>query len=135
VNGIRNGLGTSVLILAFAFHDKPIVMFLLMAAACGIHGSVLLPAGAFLLVRYVRRTEVWLVFWAACALISSVGNAGEMLLRLYNPFSFDDRAEGYILSRDETSGFRADFITYSIIPVVVTLLLAAPTRARGRRLV
>jgi hypothetical protein len=135
VNGIRNGLGTSVLILAFAFHDKLVLMLLLMAAACGIHGSVLLPAGAFLLVRYVTRTEVWLVFWAACAAISSVGNVGGMLLSLYNPFSFDNRAEGYILNRDETSGFRADFIAYSIIPVVVTLLLAAPTRARLRRAV
>ena len=73
VNGIRNGMACSVLILAFAFHDKPVIMFLVMAAACEIHASVLLPAGAFFIVRYFKRTEVWLALWAACVVIFSLG--------------------------------------------------------------
>jgi hypothetical protein len=133
VNGIRNGMATSVLILAFAFHDNPAIMFPLMAVACGIHGSVLLPAGAFFIVRYLKRTEVWLVFWAACAVTTfAAGNVGETLLSRYNPFTWDNRAEGYIVG-SEGSGFRADFLAYSILPVLVTLFLAAPTRARLRR--
>jgi hypothetical protein len=132
-NGIRNGMGMSVLILAFAFHDKPLVMFLLMAAAWGFHGTALLPATAFLLVRYVKKTEIWFVFWLVCVVASLlVGNIGEMLLSHYNPFAWDSRAESYVNSAG--SGFRADFLLYSIVPVVVTLLMAAPTRARSRRL-
>lgn len=133
VNGVRNGMATSILILAFAFHDKPLVMLAVMAAACGIHGSVIVPAFAFLVVRYVKRTELWLGFWALCTAASLLaGNAGERLLNIYNPVSWDARAEGYIHSAG--SGFRADFLAYSIFPVLITLLLAAPTRARSRRL-
>ena len=135
VNGIRNGMATSVLLLAFAFHDKPVVMFPLMAAAWGFHGSTLLPTGAFLLVRYVKRTEIWLAFWVLCAVVSSVaGNAGEMLVAHYNPYASDDRIEKYIHGSNEEGGFRADFLAYSIVPVVGTLLLAGRTRARTRRL-
>ncbi|MCW5556033.1 MAG: EpsG family protein [Verrucomicrobiae bacterium] len=134
VNGIRNGMATSVLILAFAFHDKPILMFTLMAAAWGFHGAALLPAGAFLIVRYVRRTEIWLGFWAACVAVSLLGgNVGGLLLSHYNPVAWDARAESYIHS--ESYGFRTDFVAYSILPVIITLLLAAPTHARLRRLV
>jgi len=128
VNGIRNGMATSVLILAFAFYDRTPVMLSLMATACGLHGSVMLPAVAFLLVRYMRRTEYWLGFWIACVAVSlGAGNVGEMVLGRYNPFAWDERAGGYILG-PESSGFRADFLAYSILPVVATLLLAAPTR-------
>jgi hypothetical protein len=133
VNGVRNGMACSVLIMAFAFYDKPVVMLPLMAAACGIHASVLLPAVAFLIVRYVSRTEIWLIFWVACVLISlAAGNVGEMLLSRYNPFAWDSRAEEYIVGSE--GGFRPDFIAYSIISVLATLLLAAPTRARLRRI-
>jgi hypothetical protein len=134
VNGIRNGMATSVLILAFAFHDKPVLMFLLMLAAWGFHGSTILPAGAFLIVRYIKRTEIWLGFWMVCVIATLVGgHIGEMLLGHYNPFAWDNRVEGYLSS--EGGGFRADFLAYSIVPVVATMLLAAPTRAPLRRFV
>lgn len=134
VNGIRNGMATSVLILAFAFHDKPVLMLPLMAAAWGLHGSVLLPTAAFLIVRYVQRTEIWLVLWVLCAIASLFGgNIGDMLLNRYNPVAWDARAESYIHSVG--SGFRADFVAYSILPVALTILMAAPTRARTRRLI
>jgi hypothetical protein len=135
VNGIRNGMATSVLILAFAYHDRPVVMFCFMAAACGLHGATMLPAAAFLLVRLVKRTELWLAFWFVCVAVSLIaGNVGETLLSRYNPFAWDNRVEGYLLN-SEGSGFRADFLAYSIIPVLVTLLLAAPARTRLRRAV
>lgn len=132
-NGIRNGMAMSVLILAFAFHDKPGLMFPLIATALGLHVSALLPAFAFFVVRYIKRTEFWLAFWGLCVAATLVaGNVGEMLLSHYNPFAFDDRVGNYILG-PEGSGFRVDFVAYSIIPVLVTLLLAAPVRARSRR--
>lgn len=133
VNGIRNGMATSVLLLAFAFHDKPVVMFPLMAAAWGFHGATLLPAGAFLVVRYVKKTEFWLAFWGVCVAASLFGgNVGGMLLNRYNPFAWDERIDQYILN-SEGSGFRADFLAYSILPVLATLLMAAPTRGRLQR--
>jgi hypothetical protein len=133
VNGIRNGMATSVLLLAFAFHDKPVVMFPLMAAAWGFHGAALLPAGAFLLVRYVKRTEIWFGFWVLCVVVTFIaGNVGEMLLSRYNPFAWDERVDRYIVN-SAGSGFRADFLAYSIVPVLVTLMLAVPVRARLRR--
>jgi len=135
VNGMRNGMATSVLILAFAFYDKPLLMLPLMAAAWGFHGSTILPAGAFLVVRHVKRTEIWLAFWIFCVATSLfAGNVGGMLLSHYNPLAYDERVGTYILG-SEGSGFRADFLVYSIVPVIVTLLLAAPTRARARSFV
>lgn len=135
VNGIRNGMATSVLILAFAFYDKPVVMLALMVAAWGLHGSVLLPAAAFIVVRYVRQTSLWLLFWVACVALSLfAGNVSQRFLRSYNPFAYDDRVETYLLG-PEGSGFRADFLAYSILPVLVVVLLAAPGRAPGRRVV
>jgi len=135
VNGIRNGMACSVLILAFAFYDMPFVMFPLMAAAWGFHGSTILPAGAFLIVHYIKRTEIWLAFWVLCVAATLVaGNVGEMMMSHFNPFTSDDRVERYIVNAGDAGGFRADFIAYSIVPVLVTLLLAAPTRARLRRI-
>lgn len=133
-NGIRNGMAASVVILAFAFQDLPVIMLPLMAAAAAFHASTLLPAGAFLLVRYVKRTEIWLAFWVLCAAASSIGgNVGGMLVAHYNPFASDERLEKYIYGANEGGRFRADFLAYSIVPVVVALLLAGRTRARARR--
>jgi hypothetical protein len=133
-NGIRNGMALSILILAFAFDDKPVVMFALMATAFGFHGSTLLPAGAFLIVRYFKRTEIWFGFWLACVVLTVItGNFGQMLLSRFNPFAGETRLDRYIGGSE--GGFRADFIAYSIIPVIATLLLAMPTRARTKRLV
>lgn len=133
VNGIRNGLATSVLILAFAFHDKPVVMLPLMAVAWGFHASILLPAVAFVIVRYVRRTELWLIFWLLCAVTSLLaGNVAQMLVSRFHLFGGDNRLEGYILG-SEGSGFRADFLIYSISPLIVALVLAAPSPGRKAR--
>lgn len=134
VNGIRNGIAMSVLILAFAYHDRPLVMLALIASAWGFHAASLLPAAAFLIVRYLKWTRIWMAFWVVCVGLSLfAGNVGQMLLSRYNPFAGDNRVEGYILG-SEGGGFRADFLLYSIFPVLVTLLLAAPAHAPLRRI-
>lgn len=134
VNGMRNGMATSVLVLAFAFHDKPLLMLALMVAAWGFHGSVVLPAGAFLLVRYVPSSGLWMMFWLTCAGLSLfAGNVGQKVLAHYNPFEWEARAEAYILGAQGTA-FRGDFIAYSIVPVLITLFLSGPTRGSLRQL-
>jgi len=120
VNGIRNGIATSLLLLAFTYSNIKLIMIFLFVIASGFHNSVLLPMMAFVIGYFYKNTKVVLLGWLLTIPMSLV--LGSYFEIFFASLGFDDRLTSYILnesnnSQFSSSGFRWDFLFYSSIPV------------------
>lgn len=124
-NGIRNGLATSIVILAFSFlmADRPwekIIGLFWCWLAISIHKSTLLPSVCMVFSLFVRNPKFSVGFWVASILLYLV--AGSAIGNLFASMGFDDRMTGYMQNAEEyaehyKSGFRIDFLIYSAMPI------------------
>lgn len=127
VNGIRNGMGASVFILALSFANNIPVMILLAYIALGFHQSVLLMIGAAILAWFYNKNKIYLGIWLACIPISlQFGWTLQYLLASTGFMQDDDRFASYLLRENEvgvtaatSSTFRWDFLLYSAMAVGV----------------
>ena len=118
-NGIRNGLGTSIFILALCFYERKIIMYGLMALAFGMHSSLIIPIAAFALSGVYKNPKVYLYIWLAAIPLSLIG--GSFWEGFFGGLGFGDdtRAEDYLtkgnVNKDTFAytGFRWDFLLYS----------------------
>lgn len=133
VNGIRNGVGCSISLLAIAMLTKgkyyKIVAIILMFAAYNTHHSTALPCMSALIALFILKNPKYAIaFWGVSIIISLVvGNAiGDIFANL----GFDDRThyfedasliEGE--SQFSSTGFRFDFLIYSAMPVLMVWYL------------
>lgn len=134
VNGMRNGIACSILLLAFAFYGRKFWMVSLMLLAISMHKSAALPAVAFIVATICPRPWLFAVGWSVC-LVSSilVGERLSAILANFIPIGDDERLSTYLLSSGlggDRGGFRADFILYSIVPVLISYALAGPAARR-----
>ncbi len=131
VNGIRNGMATSLVMLAIALFQRrkweKVISVVLMFLALGVHRSVMLPIAAMFAATYLVRDTRWAMnFWLFSIVISLVlGNyIGDFLAGL----GFDDRLSSYFKGQEDAekmlqfshTGFRFDFLLYSVMPIVMT---------------
>lgn len=124
VNGIRNGVACSIVILALAGVCKgervwPIILAFL---AIGCHKSTALPLLAMFFTYFVRNPKYMFSVWIAALLLSLlIGEQIEVLLTL---ISYDDRLAAN-LTLDDADGvelehrFRWDFLLYSSMPIIL----------------
>lgn len=121
-NGMRNGLATSILMLAFAFHDRKVVMAALFVLAMGFHNSSLLPIGAFLLTFVLRNSMAYLGIYLLCIFLSvTMGGWWESFFATSGLVE-DARFTGYLTAQVNpgefsSTGFRWDFLVYSLFPI------------------
>ena len=129
VNGIRNGLATSLLLLAFSFWDRKLMMIAIMVVAFGTHKSTLIPILGFILTGFHARPIVYGIAWFVAFVISAIGGAGlTQAIGSLISFGEDERFSSYTqveLFGMGKAGFRLDFIAYSIIPIVISYYLAS----------
>lgn len=130
-NGIRNGLACSfalvaICLLAEGGLRRPLA-FALMFLGIGIHRSVMLPCAAAIVSTYFIKDTKWTIrFWIASIAISLV--AGPMVESFFSALGFDDRMVDYTslgqseqsMSQFSSTGFRWDFLLYSVFPVIMT---------------
>lgn len=134
VNGIRNGFACSIDLVAIALiaTDKKFwpVTLLLMFLALGVHRSTMLPSAAALVsVFVIKNPKVAIRFWLLSIAVSLIG--GQYVEQFFSALGFDDRMSRYSEGgRNESemdefahSGFRWDFLFYSIWPVIMTWYL------------
>lgn len=131
-NGIRNGMASSIMMLAITFLNKErkweiIISLILMYISINIHKSMSL-TGLCAIVAFflIKDTKYALFFWFASIVISAV--AGNYVTEFFVDLGFDDRMEAYA-NLDEfgevkesvnvKAGFRIDFILYSIMPIIM----------------
>lgn len=132
VNGIRNGMATSIMMIAITFFkyerkwEIPIAL-LLVFASIGIHKSMVLPGFcAVISFLFIKDIKYSIAFWVASIFISAI--AGNIVTEFFVNLGFDDRMDQYA-NLDEfgevkdsvniKAGFRFDFIIYSIMPIIM----------------
>ena len=97
VNGIRNGMGASLFILAMTYVNRPLVMIGLCVLATGIHKSIYLMIGAGTLAWFIKNSYWYLAGWVACVGASyAVGGRIQAYLAGLNLMVGDDRFSGYL---------------------------------------
>lgn len=126
VNGIRNGLGASLFILAMSYVNKPIVMVGLGLLACGFHKSIYLMMAASGLAWFFKNSYYYLVGWIACIGISYAAGFRIQNYLAAIGFGDDDRFSEYLTGSNMVGEivqmsmvFRWDFLVYSAIGVAV----------------
>ena len=134
VNGLRNGMATS-LIVAAMFSNRMWLQILLIIIASSFHVSALLPGLMFLIAKYYHNPKTYLIIYGIFLLISIT--VGEQLGSIIGNWDLisgtDERLQGYLTTNMETEldnglssatafsrvGFRWDFVLYSLIPILL----------------
>lgn len=130
VNGIRNGIGASLIILAMTYVENIPIMAILCIFATGFHSSVYLMIGAGILAWFIKNSYYYLAAWLVCVMLSYfVGNTIQAFLAGLGIGGEDDRFTTYLtidaeqFARQELTvlqtGFRWDFLAYSSMAVIV----------------
>ncbi|MDR1671461.1 MAG: EpsG family protein [Alistipes sp.] len=123
VNGVRNGMAASVMILALSFRRRWIVAVVLAVLAIGIHRSMMLTAAAAVMTVFVRNPRLWILGWMGSIVLSLVAGGAISGWLMGSGVIGDDRFTGYltgdVADRFRHSGFRWDFLLYSAVPVVL----------------
>ena len=130
VNGIRNGLACSFVLVGIAIfaYDKTKVILgtIFMLLALCIHRSTMLPSVMALgSLYFIKDTKLALRLWYASIALSIV--AGPAFEAFFASLGFDDRFSAYQMGQYSEGrasgfsrmGFRWDFLLYSSFPVIM----------------
>ena len=122
VNGVRNGMAASMVILALSYRDKPWVAALLCFLAVGVHKSMYLLIASALLAWKVTNPKLYIACWIFCIMATAVGGSSLSTAIASSGFFDDPRLAGYgvrdLSNGGYYTGFRADFLLYSALPIV-----------------
>lgn len=127
VNGIRNGIGASLFILALTYVRNIPVMIGLAFLGTAFHNSVYLMIGAATITWFIKNSYYYLVGWILSVGISyAVGGRLQSYFATLGIFGEDDRFSGYLTGSNMVGEivqmsmvFRWDFLLYSAIGVAV----------------
>lgn len=125
VNGIRNGMAASIVILALSYVDTNKWKAVFWAfVAVNIHNSMLLPVAAMLVCMVHNNTRHYFYFWLLSIVVSAtVGSTMETLIAGLGIVD-DDRFASYLTKHAaagtfSSTGFRWDFLLYSCVPILI----------------
>jgi hypothetical protein len=118
INGIRQGLATSIFLLAISRKQIfwQIVLFYL---AFGMHKTIVLPIFAFLSTLIVNNPKLFISYWFLCIPLSLTNGAffEETLSSYYEEDA--DYFQDHYDDQFSQVGFRWDFIIYSFVPILL----------------
>lgn len=119
-NGIRNGIATSLIIYALAYNNNKVIKTGIFLIAYFIHGSVIIPIGAYVLTLFYKNPKHYLLGWLlAIPLSLALGGFWE---NLFTSLDFGGERISYLtderyLDQFARVGFRWDFLIYSAAAV------------------
>jgi len=128
VNGLRNGIACSFIILALArfCRGEKLWPAILAFIALGCHKSVALPIACALFTYYVKKPKYMYIAWACSIVLSLL--VGDYLSNLLTLLGYDDRLAANLQSGADVvdswgvemeSRFRWDLLLYSSVPIVL----------------
>lgn len=125
VNGIRNGMASSLFLLAMTFKDRKFILALLLLIGLSFHHAMMLSILTILTASFYKKTSVYFKIWVSCIIVSFF--TGRYFQDLFlNLGIVSDVGSGYLSSGGDISdakfshtGFRWDFLLYSAAPVVL----------------
>lgn len=129
VNGIRNGMATSVafiglsIIAANLLRNRGISFTLglfIIFLSSGIHNSLSLIFAVSIIAYFYHNTKIYIYIWFACIFLSFIGSG--FLLSTFSHLTDDVRLMNYGTGEVSNAmfsktGFRWDFILYSSLPI------------------
>lgn len=127
INGVRNGLATSIFLLGIYFYDKKWLMYGLIVLSLSFHKSMILSLLAFVIAMKTTNTIFLIRIWLVFVVVSYVfGSQVETFMSnfLLNSEILEDRRVDTYFS-DEIDGefmdrrYRFDFIIYSAIAILL----------------
>jgi hypothetical protein len=122
-NGIRNGIGTSLFILALCYYNNKVIMYALMLLSVGVHSSLVIPIAAFAFAGLYKNPKVYLYIWLLAIPLSLIGGSSWESVFASLGFGGDSRALDYLTKGNVNNdpfaytGFRWDFVFYSSFAV------------------
>lgn len=127
VNGVRNGMGASLFILAVTYINRLPVAIILCILSVGIHKSCLLLVGAAFIAWFIKNSYIYLLVWIGCVGISyTVGMRIQNYIVATGILGEDDRLTDYLTGSGQigeiiqmSMTFRWDFLIYSAMGVFV----------------
>ncbi len=130
VNGVRNGVGASLFILAIAYADNIPMMVILALMGAGMHNSVYLMIAAAALAWFVNDSRLYISLWLLCIIVSLlIGTQIQgWMAGFADTVADDNKLTGYLTMTEEqmrmdglivSTTFRWDFIAYSALGVGV----------------
>ena len=126
-NGIRNGMATSIAMVAISLIDtknksttSTLIAIGLFVIAIQTHTSLVLTFGAAIVAFFMKGTKLSFRIWIACLILGFLFNG--FFLLFFSWASEDERMIKYATSNNleyTKTYFRWDFVTYSALPIVV----------------
>ena len=124
VNGVRNGIACSIIIMAIALlcKKKFLMAAILAFLSTGFHKSAALPAVALFFTYFVRNPKYMFIAWLGAIGVSLA--IGEQIDAFMSALNYDERmaenlqednADGFIMEHR----FRWDFLLYSSMPIIL----------------
>ena len=120
-NGIRNGIATSIFILAISHANKRYLTYSLLVISYSIHASIAIPIAAYVLTLFYKNSKHYLLGWILCIPLSIF--FGGYFENLFALIGFEDDRISYLtqgnINNDDFTytGFRWDFLVYSAATV------------------
>ena len=129
VNGIRNGAGASLFILAMTYVNNIPLMFALCFIAIGFHTSVYMMIAFAVMTWFIENSYYYLAAWIACVIVSYFAGFTIQDYLASLPIGIgEDRFNNYLTMTEEgmkSDGmivsmiFRWDYVIYSALGVGV----------------
>ena len=141
VNGLRNGVACSIVLLAMTFiqgkmSDKILCAFLCLIAY-NFHHSAALPIVCMFPALFIKDRRVMFSFWFFSIILSLL--AGGAISSFFAGLGFDDRLDQYLLMSEEEAesyassvGFRWDFLLYSFMPILLGMYVILKKKVYDR---
>ena len=116
VNGIRNGIATSLFLWGFSMTKKQYGAALIVLSFF-VHKSLMIPAAAYFITLFYKNPKSYLYFWLATIPLSLLLGGFWERFFLSLGFGEDDRFQSYLSLEEEaqqiTTSFRWAFLLYS----------------------
>ena len=124
VNGVRNGVACSFVIIAVAYLSKKkmLMAIVLSFIAIGFHKSTTLPVFCMFISYFVWKPKYMFITWILAVFISLT--IGEYIDNLLTMLNFDQRLANNLRNSDADGvvmehRFRWDFLLYSFMPILL----------------
>ena len=119
-NGIRNGLATSLFILAISFYKNKYVLLGLMLFSCTFHQTMFLPTIAYVITLFYNNTNKYILAWLIAIPVSLI--LGNFLVTYIEMSGIGVDKVGLYFTEEidegfSKTGFRWDFLIYSSLAV------------------
>lgn len=118
-NGLKAGMATATFLLAIAYRDKLWISIPIALFTYTQHHSMILVIVAYFLTLIVKDSKYYFIGWVFCLLMAALHVTA--FQTLFAGFT-DEQGAQYLLSK-RNSGFRIDFILYSIVPIWIGYLM------------